>query len=71
MAAVWVSNARDPTRGMSPADKAAYLRQPGWGVPTSDGTIRMFTKAQPGDESYIAVEVKPGENEFKFDIVSK
>jgi hypothetical protein len=71
VANVWVSNARDPTRGMSPADKAAYLRQPGWGVPTMDGTIRQFTKARPSDASDITVEIKPGDNEFNFEIASK
>jgi hypothetical protein len=71
IANVWVSNARDPTREMSAADKAAYLRQPGWGVPTFDGDIRVFTKARPGDSNDITVEVKPGDNEFNFEIVSK
>ena len=68
---LWVSNARDPTRGMSAADKAAYLRQPGWGVPTMDGTIRLFTKARPSDSTDITVEVKPGDNVFNFELVSK
>jgi hypothetical protein len=71
IANVWVSNARDPTRGMSAADKAAYLRQPGWGVPTFDGDIRVFTKSRPGDANDLTVEVKPGENEFNFEVVSK
>lgn len=71
VANVWVSNARDPTRGMSAADKAAYLRQPGWGVPTFDGDIRLFTKARPSDANDLTVEVKPGENEFNFEIASK
>jgi hypothetical protein len=71
VAAVWVSNARDPTRGMSPAEKAAYLRQPGWGVPTVDGAIRVFTKARPSDREDITVEIKPGDNEFDFEIATK
>ncbi len=70
-AAVWVSNNRDPTRGMPPADKAAYIGQPGWGVPTIDGTIRLFTKKHPGDEDDLTVEIKPGENELKLEIFSK
>ena len=70
-AAVWVSNNRDPTRGMSAADKAAYLRTPGWGLPTIDGTIRVFTKVHPGDHDVLTVEIKPGNNTFNFEVFSK
>jgi acetyl esterase/lipase len=70
-AAVWVSNNRDPTRGMSSADKAAFLRQPGWGVPTIDGAVRVFTKVRPGDRDEITVEIKPGNNTFNFEVFSK
>lgn len=70
-AAVWVSNNRDPTRGMSPADKAAYLRTPGWGLPTIDGTVRTFTKIHPGDREDITIEIKPGDNAFNFEVFSK
>jgi acetyl esterase/lipase len=70
-AAVWVSNNRDPSRGMSATDKAAYLRTPGWGMPTIDGTVRMFTKVHPGDKENITVEIKPGINAFNFEIFSQ
>jgi len=70
-AAVWVSNNRDPTRGMSATDIAAYLRTPGWGVPTIDGTVRMFTKVHPDDQDNITVEIKPGSNAFNFEIFSR
>jgi acetyl esterase/lipase len=70
-AAVWVSNNRDRTRAMSPADKAAYLRTPGWGVPTIEGTIRTFTKIRPGDREDITIEIKPGDNAFNFEVFSK
>ena len=70
-AAVWVSNNRDPTRGLPPDQKAAYLRTPGWGLPTIDGTIRLYTKVHPTDKDDITVEVKPGANQFNFEIFSK
>jgi hypothetical protein len=70
-AAVWVSNNRDPTRGMSTADKAAYLRTPGWGLPTIDGTIRLYTKVHPSDTDDLTVEVKPGTNQFDLQIFSQ
>ena len=70
-AAVWISNNRDPTRGMSAADKAAYIRSPGWGLPTIDGNIKLFTKAHPGDKDDLIVEVKPGTNTYNIEIFSK
>ena len=70
-AAVWVSNNRDPTRNMSAAEKAAYLRSPGWGVPTTDGTVRVFTKTRPSDKEEITVDVKPGDNVYNFEIFSR
>lgn len=70
-AAVWVSNNRDPTRGLSPAQKAAYTRESGWGLPTIDGDIRLYTKVHPGDKEGITIEIKPGENQFNFEIFSK
>jgi len=70
-AAVWVSNNRDPTRGMSQADKAAFLRTPGWGLPTIDGTIKVFTKAHTSDKDDITVDIKPGENQFNVELFSK
>ena len=70
-AAVWVSNNRDPSRGMSATDKAAYLRTPGWGVPTIDGTVRIFTKVRLGDREDITIEIKPGDNAFNFEVFSK
>ena len=70
-AAVWVSKNRDPTRGMAAADKAAYLRTPGWGLPTIDGTIRVFTKVHPRDNDDLTVEIRPGSNAFKFEVFSR
>ena len=72
-AAVWVSNNRDPTRAnsMSPAERAAFIRTSGWGLPTIDGTIRVYTKAHPGDPADLTVEIKPGDNEFNIEVFSK
>jgi len=70
-AAVWVSNNRDPTRDMSPADKAAYIRTPGWGLPTTDGSLRLFTKVHPNDKEDITVEIKPESNTFNFEIFTQ
>ncbi len=70
-AAVWVSNDRDPSKGMSAEDKAAFLRSPGWGMPTIDGTIPVYSKAKPSDKDDYIVEVKEGENSYKIEMVSK
>jgi acetyl esterase/lipase len=72
-AAVWVSNNRDPARvtSMSPAERAAFIRTSGWGLPTIDGTIRVYTKAHPGDPADLTVEIKPGDNEFNIEVFSK
>jgi len=70
-ATIWVSNNRDPTKGMSAADKAAFLRTPGWGLPTIDGNIRLYTKAHPTDKDDIIVEVKPGNNQYNIEVFSK
>jgi hypothetical protein len=56
---------------MSPADKAAYLRTLGWGLPTTDGSIRLFTKLHPNDKEDITVEIKPESNTFNFEIFTK
>jgi len=69
--AVWVSNDRDPTKGMSAADKAAFLRSPGWGIPTIDGTIPVFSKAKPSDTEDYIVEVKEGTNTYTIEMVTK
>jgi len=64
---VWVSNNRDPARdrriGMTPDQRAAFIREPGWGVPTIDG-FRLYTKAKPGDATDLIIEVKPGDNDL-------
>jgi hypothetical protein len=70
-AAAWVSNNREPSRAMPPAEKAAYLRRPGWGLPTIDGTIAVFTRARPTDTDDLAVDIKPGTKPFTFEIFSK
>jgi acetyl esterase/lipase len=70
-AAVWVSNNRDPTRGMTATEKAAYLRTPGWGLPTIDGTIQVFTKVHPQDTDDLTVEIGLGSNAFKFEVFSR
>jgi acetyl esterase/lipase len=70
-AAEWVSNNRDPTRNMSAEDKAAYIRKPGWGLPTIDGAVRVFSKVHPGDKDDIVVSVQPGDNTYNFEIFSQ
>jgi len=69
-AVVWISNARDPSRGLPQAEKLAYIRSPGWGAPTID-QLRVFKKAHPADSQDLIVEIKPGDNLINVEIQSK
>jgi acetyl esterase/lipase len=67
---VWVSNNRLDALRLAPADKAAFLRTPGWGLATIDN-IHLFTKTHPTDKDDLTIEVKPGDNTYNIEVFSK
>ena len=48
---------------MTAEQRAAFIREPGWGLPTIE-SYRLYTKAKPSDSKELIVEIKPGDNDL-------